>query len=106
MRGTGILLNDQYDLQIRPVRASSGKIVSGFLIGNTLYQNQAMILISHPGEFTEMPELGVGIEDMLLDNDYLMWKRQIRLNMEADGQRVDNIIFSKNKRLKIEADYH
>lgn len=105
MRGIGILLNDEYDLQVKPVRDATGKIVSGLQVGNTLYQNQAVILICHSGEITEMPQLGVGIEDMLLDNDYLMWKRSIRLNMEMDLQKVNDVIFSKDKKLKIEASY-
>lgn len=105
MRGLGIILNSNYDVQVKPVRGASGKIESGLIIGNTLYQNQGMILILHPGEITEVPQLGVGIEDMLMDNDYLAWKRMIRMNMEMDGQVVDNISFSKNKKLQIDAHY-
>ena len=98
-------MNDGYDLQVKPVRDTTGKIVSGLQVGNTLYQNQAIILICHQGEITEMPQLGVGIEDMLLDNDYLMWKRRIRLNMEMDLQKVNDVIFSKKEKLQIEASY-
>lgn len=105
MRGIGILLNDDYDLQITPLRDSSGKITEGLQIGGTLYQNQAVILICHTGEITEKPELGVGLEDMLLDNDYLYWKRKIRLNMRMDEQTVNDVKFSENEKLKIDAYY-
>lgn len=106
MRGTGILLNDSYDLQVVPVRDSSGKIVKGLQKGNTLFQNQALILISHQGEIKEMPQLCAGIEDVILDNDYLEWRRKIRLHMEMDGQRVNNVQFSKAKQLSIDASYN
>lgn len=105
MRGVGILLNDGYDLQVKSVRGVSGKIDRGLVIGHTLFQNQALILGCHAGEITEMPQLGVGIEDMMLDNDYMLWRRKIRINMELDGQKVSNVVFSKDKRLSIEAGY-
>lgn len=105
MRGTGILLDDTMDMKVKPVRDSTGKIVSGLQVGNTLYQNQALILMFRPGEITEAPTLGVGIEDMMLDNDYILWRRNIRENMERDGQKVNDVQFSKNKRLQIDAHY-
>lgn len=105
MRGLGILLDDSFDIKVKPVRDSTGIIVKGMQVGNTLYQNQAIILVCHAGEISEVPQLGVGIEDMLLDNDYLMWRRTIRMNMERDGQRVNNIQFSKTKQLQIDAGY-
>ncbi len=105
MRGTGIILTSNYDVEVKPTRGSSGKIESGFVIGNTLYQNQAVILICHSGEITEMPQLGVGIEDMLMDNDYAAWRWAIRMNMKRDRQDVKDVQFSKNKQLKIDAGY-
>lgn len=105
MRGTGILLNDEYDFQVKPERGSSGKIERGLVIGRSLFQNQAIIIGCHAGEISESPQLGVGIEDMLLDNDYPLWRRAIRMNMERDGQTVNDVVFSKHKRLSIDADY-
>lgn len=105
MRGKGIFLNDGYDVQVAPARDGTGKIVSGVHVGDTLYQNTAVILVCQPGEIKEEPLLGVGIEDMVLDSDYAHWRRQIRLNLERDKQRVRNIQFSKNEQLKIDASY-
>lgn len=99
------MINDQYDVQVKPVRGSSGKITSGLVIDQTLFQNQALILICHAGEITEQPQLGVGIEDMLLDYDYPEWRRNIRLAMEMDRQRVNDVVFTKNERLAIDARY-
>lgn len=35
--------------------------------------------------------LGVGIEDMLLDEDLTGWTTKIRENMQMDGQRVESV---------------
>lgn len=105
MRGTGILINDNYDVIVAPLRDSTGKIVSGLQVGKTLVQNQGLILIGTPGEVKEAPQLGVCIEGMLLDNDYLEWRRKIRMNMEMDGQRVKTIQFGQQQKLFIDAHY-
>ena len=57
------------DLKIQPVRDAQGLIVSGVVIGDTLQQNKAFILLAQPNDFKANPTLGVGIEDILLDSD-------------------------------------
>lgn len=106
MRGVGIQINDSYNLVIAPVRDSTGKITKGATIGATLEQNTGLILLCRMGEFKESPALGVGIEDVILDNDYLEWRRRIRMNLELDGQTVNSIIFNNVKSLTIDADYN
>lgn len=105
MRGTAILFNDDYEVKVDPVRDATGKIVTGAIIGPTLYQNTGLILICRKGEFKQIPALGVGIEDILLDDDYLDWRRRIRVNLELDEQVVNNITFSGTDNLKIDAEY-
>ena len=104
MRGIGISLDKNFDLDILPVRGADGKIKSGLHLAETLPQNQAVILAVQPGEIKEVPYLGVGIEDMLLDNDWLTWRRKIRMNMELDGQKVKVVELKKDK-LGIDATY-
>ena len=106
MKGTGILLNDDYDLQVSVVKDANGKIVNGLVLGNTLYQNQAVILQAQPGEIKELPVLGVAISDVVLDNDFLSWRRRIRRHMELDGQTVNEVKFDLNKNLVIDAGYN
>lgn len=106
MRGTGILFNDNYELKVQPVRDATGKIVSGVQVGQTINQNTGLILICRKGEFKQEPTLGVGIEDILLDNDYLDWRRKIRVNLELDEQKVNEIKFSSVDNLFIDADYN
>ena len=105
MRGKGILIDDSYELLIAPVLDSTGKIVSGLIVGNTLYQNQALILIFQPGAIKLSPVVGVGITDALLDNDFLAWRRKIRQQMELDGQTVRKVTFSDKQQLAIDASY-
>lgn len=105
MKGKGILIDNDYNLQVLPVRGADGKIVSGLRIGDTLRQNQGLILILQPGEIKREPVVGVGIEDIALDNDFLRWRRSIRQQMELDGQDVREVIFYMNQNLNIDAKY-
>jgi len=70
---------------------------------DTLHQNQAIILSLHKGELKENPAVGVGISDMLLDEDPLKWRSEIREQLEMDGQTVNDI---KITRTTIDIDAH
>lgn len=91
----GIQLQD-YDLAVKVEKDNAGKIISGIAIGDTLQQNQALILQMHKGELHEDPSVGVGISDMLLDHDSESWKREIREQMELDGQTVNSVSIEGN----------
>lgn len=91
----GIQLED-YDLAVKVEKDNAGKIISGVIIGDTLQQNQALILKMHKGELHEDPSVGVGISDMLLDHDSESWKREIREQMELDGQTVNSVSIEAN----------
>ena len=101
----GILLdNATLDLQVSVERSGTGQVTRGLVIGHSLYQNQALILSCHKGEIKEYPAMGVGISDMIADNDVTGWKREITLQMELDSMRVNRIEISSQK-LIIDADY-
>lgn len=80
-----------YDLAVDVTRDASGKIAGGLVIGDILRQNQAQILLLHKGELKSDPSVGVGISDMLLDHNLQVWKKEIREQMELDGQKVDSV---------------
>lgn len=107
----GIQLNDNIsegqilDLKIEVKRDASGKITQGLVVGNTLQQNQALILITQQGENKFNPDLGVGIADMLLDHDYLAYRHRIREHYAKDGLKVTHLDLYENKPLKIDASY-
>ena len=87
---TGIQLTD-YDLTVDVRRDASGLIVSGLIIGDILHQNQALILVLHKGDLKSDVSVGVGIDRMLLDNERLTWTREIREQLEMDGQKVEDV---------------
>ena len=87
---TGIQLTD-YDLTVDIRRDASGLIVSGLIIGDILHQNQALILVLHKGDLKSDVSVGVGIDRMLLDNERLTWTREIREQLEMDGQKVEDV---------------
>jgi hypothetical protein len=105
MRGKGIKILDSFELAIDVQLDASGKIDKGMVLGDTLYQNQALILLAHNGEVKSNPLVGVGISDMQLDSDLLGWRQRIRQQMELDGQTVNKIIFKTDKSLQIDAKY-
>jgi hypothetical protein len=104
-RGRAILINDNYEMLVQPVRDSTGKIVSGLVLGNTLYQNTGLILAGKKGFVKEQPALGIAIDGVLLDDDYMQWRRTIRLQLELDQQKVMNVIFNTANNLQITASY-
>lgn len=105
MKGTGILIDDDYELQLRKTTGPDGKITGGLVVGRSLYQNQALILILNPGAVRSAPAVGVGIDGALLDNDFAAWRRKIRQQLELDGQKVNDIKFSNPQNLTIDASY-
>lgn len=100
----GILIGADYDIQVKPQRGTDGRITGGLVIGNSIYQNQALIIGAHKGEIKEYPAVGVGITDMLLDHNPLAWRTEIREQLELDGQTVDDIQVS-NTGISIDAHY-
>lgn len=80
-----------FEPEIKVVRDAGGKIVQGLTVGDTLRQNQAMILVLRQGELKEWPAVGCGIADMLLDNDPIYWRSKVREQLEMDGQKVNQV---------------
>lgn len=73
-------------------------------VDDILRQNQALILTLHKGELKERPAVGVGISDMLLDNDPIYWRTAIKEQLEMDGQRVGSVKITHTG-IQIEATY-
>ena len=94
----------EYDLEVKVVKDSSGRIVSGLTVVDILHQNQALILLFHKGDLKDDVSVGVGIDRMMLDNDRLSWSREIREQLEMDGQKVKAVTISETT-IKIDASY-
>lgn len=95
MKKKGILLDENGDLQ-----TTTGTLV----LGDITAQNKAQILLAHPAAFKLSPAVGVGIADMLLDNDALHWRTVIRKQLISDGMTVRNVKIV-NDEILIDAQY-
>lgn len=92
----------QLDEMTNDIKIENGHIA----IGETLPQNEFLLLVMNKGELKEDPLVGVGISDMLNDNDIIGWKRKIRDGLKADGMKVEQISISSDGRIKkLEAKY-
>ena len=104
---TGIALiadGNGYDLKMEVKHDATGKITQGVVLEETTPQNQTMILVANPGEFKEHPAWGVGIGNIINDHDFARWRRKIREQIEADGQRITKLEITE-KGLTLEAKY-
>ena len=73
-------------------------------LGDILHQNQALLLLLHKGELKELPAVGAGISDMLLDHDPIYWRMLIKDQLEMDGQRVKSVVI-RHDGILIDSDY-
>ncbi len=76
-----------------------------FVIGNSQNQHTQHIIIAHKGEYKEMPEIGVGIEQMLGTETGTEFLIEAKKNLEYDGQKVKNISFTHEGKINIDAKY-
>ena len=91
---TDLLLTDEMDL----------KVTSGdFTPGPATAQHQKLLLIAHPGNFMQYPEIGVGIESHLNDEKDDL-RVEIRSQFEKDGMKVKSMQVNGAK-IEIEAEY-
>lgn len=82
------------------------KIENGdFSIGRSDEQHQQHIILANKGEYKEFPELGVGIVQMLNDDNYTGMLIETKRNLEYDGMAIDNIAFTEDGKLNIDGKY-
>lgn len=96
----GIQLEYNKDSPILEPMVSHGSL----LVGDVLRQNQALLLTLHNGELKENPSVGVGISDMLLDNDPIYWRTKVKEQLEMDGQSVERVTITQTG-IQIKAKY-
>lgn len=73
-----------------------GEIILPMQVGVTDQQNQYLLLICHKGEFKESPTMGVGIENMIGDDDAAYWRKTITDEMARDGYNAEEIAWSND----------
>jgi len=76
-----------------------------FAIGISDKQHIKHILKAFKGEFKEFPELGVGIEQMINDDNYMDILIEAKKNLQYDGVKVKNIKFTNEGKLNVDGEY-
>lgn len=97
--------NDTFDVAVDPVRDEYGKIVSGVMLGPTLEQNIACLLMAEPGDFKLQLDLGVGLRSALLDEDLLEYRHAIKEQAAKDGISVKHLNLYNLENFSIDAEY-
>lgn len=67
--------------------------------------HQKHILLAEKGEFKEFPELGVGIMNILNNEDAVTMLLEAKRNFEYDLMTVNELRFTDDNSLYIEAEY-
>lgn len=91
-----ILLDEQDDLLIEN---------GDFVLGDTDQQNQKLIVIANKGEWKEFPEVGVGIQEMLSDDDPTDVLIETKRQLEYDGMQIDDVSLTQDGKLIIDGKY-
>ena len=95
MKRTGITINAYGFIQVG---------ASGIEIGDTLEQNEMLLLAMQKGESKEHPLLGIGISDMVNDDNMLDWQWRIVEGLAIDGIKVKELQIN-NDTINITAGY-
>lgn len=76
-----------------------------FVIGESDNQHTEHILKASKGEYKGVPEIGVGIEQMLNTEEPTEFLIEAKKNLQYDGQTVDDIRLTENEKLIVESKY-
>lgn len=85
-------MKKRYGIQID----SSGdlSVVGGHLaMGDTMAQNEYILLMAQRGDIKEYPAMGAGIADMVGSNSRAEWQRKVRDALLDDGMDVKSLVF-------------
>ena len=92
------------DLEIE-LEYSPGFHTEQGLMQDLLNQHQKDILVAYKGEYKLNPELGVGIDVLLKEDDVTAILIEAKKNLMYDGVDVKNIYFSDQAKLIIDGKY-
>ena len=101
----GIILNENFELEVMPVRDTNGLITSGIQVGNIDYQRVKIIVIAQKGEFKEFPTLGFGIDNYLKANVQDIKQRfiaEMTKELKSDGMNAKVTVGNKLSDFSVE----
>lgn len=75
------------------------------LIGASDNQHTEHILIADKGQYKGVPEIGVGITNMLNDETVTEFLIDAKKNLQYDGQTVQDILFTEDGQLEVKSHY-
>lgn len=79
------------------------KIVNGdFAIGDNLVQRQQLIIQSAKNDWKQYPEMGVGMDMFLEDEDYASLFAEVREQFRLDGMVLTHIGFDDEGNIHID----
>ncbi|WP_306353714.1 hypothetical protein [Flavobacterium sp. '19STA2R22 D10 B1'] len=93
---TDLTLNEFMDLEI---------VNGDFVISESTYQNQKLLIIGDKGEWKENPMRGVGAKRYLETSSPDELARELRLEFIADGMIINKIEIKKNLEIQVDAYY-
>jgi hypothetical protein len=97
MKVFDLLLNADDDLDIQ-----GGDLV----VGESTRQHQGLILLTNPGEWRGAPQVGVGLQSMLLDDTpTAAIVGEIQAQLESDGLQVEHINLASGGAIDLAAHY-
>lgn len=74
-------------------------------MGEATRQHVRDLLLASPGDYKEVPTVGVDAASFLRDVDAADFLRTVRIQCEQDGMRVERIQYDREGALIIEAEY-
>lgn len=94
-----------FDLDIKVLRDSSDKIISGVVLGITMEQNMACMLIAEPGDYKGNVDLAIGLRSALLGEDLLEYRHLIKEQFAKDGINIKHLDLYNLNKFSIDAEY-
>lgn len=92
-----IILNENFDLKIED---------GDFVIGESTYQNQNLLILADKGQFKMDPTVGVGTRRFLESNKKDDLAREIRQEFIKDGMVIRSLSISPEMEIKVDAIYN
>lgn len=79
--------------------------MADLIITESTDQHQRDLLLADKGHLRNKPEAGVGVINFLIDNNPEDCLRKIRMEMAADGMKVNRVAFEDSGEIEIDANY-
>lgn len=76
-----------------------------FVVDESTFQHQKILLYTEKGEFKSNPKTGVGSRKYLETSKTDEYAREIRLEFIADGMQVNSLKITENLEINIDAQY-